>query len=97
MIEMLEVVSDKVYKCSFVDLFVRYTSIIAIKMYEGLGYSVFKRLQPFYGLERRCSVQYSLLTKYLELDMRKPLTRDPKRRSVRPNGRDINVSAREVS
>ena len=41
--------------------------------------------------------QYSLLTKDLILDMRKPLTRDPKRRSVRPNGRDINVSAREVS
>lgn len=45
MIEMLEVVSDKVYKGYFVDLFVRCTNIIAIKMYEGLGYSVFRWLR----------------------------------------------------
>ena len=55
---MLEVVSDKVYKCFFVNLFVQCTNTIAIKMYEGLGYSVFRRLRPYYGLERRrgCSV-----------------------------------------
>src|SRR6266702_3094409 len=31
------------------------------------------------------------------LDMRKPLSRDPYRRSVRPNGRDMIVSAHDVS
>lgn len=30
-------------------------------------------------------------------DMRKPLSRDPYRRSVRPNGRDMIVDAHDVS
>ena len=51
--EMLEVVSDKVYKCFFVDVLVRCTTIIAIKMYEGLGYSVYRRLGEYVGLEGR--------------------------------------------
>lgn len=32
-----------------------------------------------------------------QLDMRKPLSRDPDRHSVRSNGRDIIVSAHDVS
>lgn len=78
-------------------------------MYEGLGYSVLRRLRVYCdslgvggaGDEEDAfgvfsCAQYSLFTKYLELDMRKPLSRDPKRRSVRPNERDIIVSVREV-
>lgn len=100
MIEMLEVVSDKVYL--FVDLFFQRTIIIAIKMYEGLGYSVFKRLREYYGRlgvggMRHAGRSCSLLTEDLELDLRKPFPGDPKRRSVRPNGRDKIVSACEVS
>lgn len=43
------------------------------------------------------SVQVSSVLRIVLADMRKPLSRDPMRRSVRANGRDIVVSANEVS
>lgn len=38
-----------------------------------------------------------MFAKLIFVDMRKPLSRDVARRSVRPNGRDILVRAHEVS
>ena len=48
MMDLLENVSDQVYKGYFVDLYVRCNNHIAIKMYEGLGYSVYRRVREDY-------------------------------------------------
>jgi len=93
MMSLLELVSDQIYKGFFVDLYVRCTNTVAIEMYEGLGYSVWRRVREYYG-----SLGLGKAAKDEEdaLDMRKPLSRDPLRRSVRTNGRDIVISASEA-
>jgi N-terminal acetyltransferase B complex catalytic subunit len=45
----LETASDDVYSGLFVDLYVRCTNSIAIDLYEGLGYSVYRRVREYYG------------------------------------------------
>jgi hypothetical protein len=49
MMDTLEKVSDEVYKGFFVDLYVRCTNAVAIGMYEGMGYSVYRRVREYYG------------------------------------------------
>lgn len=49
MINILEMVSDQIYKGFFVDLYVRCANHIAVEMYEGLGYSVYRRVREYYG------------------------------------------------
>lgn len=49
MIDLLEYVSDNVYKGFFVDLYVRCNNRVATDMYEGLAYSVFRRVREYYG------------------------------------------------
>ncbi|KAF9812119.1 hypothetical protein IEO21_06352 [Rhodonia placenta] len=94
MTAQLERVSDETYHGFFVDLYVRCTNAIAIGMYEGLGYSVYRRVREYYG-----SLGLGRNSKDEEdaFDMRKPLSRDSLRRSVRSNGREIVVSAHDVS
>lgn len=46
---LLEFVSDQNYRGFFVDLYVRCTNTVAIGMYEGLGYSVYRRVREYYG------------------------------------------------
>ena len=93
------------------DLYVRCANTVAITMYEGMGYSVYRRVREYYGNlgvgkggrdeedafggSRRYSIRVYTLTHFL-LDMRKPLSRDVQRRSIRSNGRDIVVSAHDV-
>lgn len=109
----LEQVSDENQRGLFVDLYVRCVNTAAITMYEGFGYSVYRRVKEYYsnlglGLNPRdeedgfgacfCNIcgrrdAHGCLG---FTDMRKPLSRDPMRRSVRANGRDITVSAHEV-
>jgi len=108
---LLELVSDDVYKGFFVDLYVRCTNDLAINMYEGFGYSVYRRVEQYYGslgLGRAakdeedafggcmCTFRAVFCVHGPLTDMRKPLSRDPHRRSVRTNGRDIIISAREA-
>lgn len=72
----------------FVDLFVRVSNKAAIGMYEGLGYSVYRRILGYYcdpdedayGKE----VYMRLVTDLSILDMRKALPRDVEKRSVVP-------------
>ncbi|THH20911.1 hypothetical protein EW146_g568 [Bondarzewia mesenterica] len=94
MMRLLEQVSDETYGGYFVDLYVRCQNRLAIGMYEGFGYSVYRRVREYYG-----SLGLGLKGKDEEdaFDMRKPLSRDSQRRSVRPNGRDMIVSAHDVS
>ena len=73
----LERVSDAEYKGYFVDLFVRSSNILAIGMYERMGYVTYRRVLDYYQGEEDA------------LDMRKSLSRDPDRKSMVPLGRDI--------
>lgn len=109
MVSRLELVSDQHYKGFFVDLYVRCNNALAINMYEGFGYSVYRRVREYYGMldvgkggrdeedafgESAVPVRGSHST---FIDMRKPLSKDPLRRSVRSNGREVLVSASSVS
>lgn len=102
---LLEFVSDTVYHAFFVDLFVRCKNEVAIEMYEGMGYSVWRRIREYYGTlglgsrgrdEEDAFGEHEHFGVYVRLlmnfvDMRKPLSRDSSRRSVRPNGREMIV------
>ncbi|KAG5358022.1 N-terminal acetyltransferase B complex catalytic subunit naa20 [Yarrowia sp. B02] len=72
------------YHCYFVDLFVRTTNQMAIDMYEGFDYSVYRRVVGYYG-DREDAY-----------DMRKALERDVNRETVRDDGRDHKVKPWEV-
>jgi N-terminal acetyltransferase B complex catalytic subunit len=111
MINLLEMVSDEIYKGYFVDLYVRCANNVAIGMYEGFGYSVYRRVREYYGnlglgkggRDEEDAFGASPLENYQHgrnsrlSDMRKPLSRDPLRRTVRANGRDMVVSSNDVS
>ncbi|KIY42935.1 acyl-CoA N-acyltransferase [Fistulina hepatica ATCC 64428] len=94
MMGLLELVSDQMYKCFFVDLYVRCTNHVAESMYESLGYSIYRRVKEYYGSLGAGKGNHDEEDAF---DMRKPLSRDPGRRSVRVNGRDIIVSCHDVS
>lgn len=68
----------------FVDLFVRKENTVAQKLYNGMGYSVYRRVSQYYN-DRTDA-----------FDMRKPLRRDVKRETVREGGEDIVVDPRDV-
>ncbi|KAL9934542.1 hypothetical protein V8E36_006317 [Tilletia maclaganii] len=90
LMRLLEDVSTQVYNAYFVDLFVRPSNMLAVKMYEGLGYSVFRKVLEYYhggGANGQDEDGY---------DMRKPMPRDTKRKSVRANGRNYSVSPQNV-
>jgi N-terminal acetyltransferase B complex catalytic subunit len=94
MVNHLEFVSDEHYKGFFVDLYVRCNNALAISMYEGFGYSVYRRVREYYGT---LGVGKGGKDEEDAFDMRKPLSKDPLRRSVRSNGREVIVNATSVS
>jgi N-terminal acetyltransferase B complex catalytic subunit len=49
MMSLLEMVSEEIYKGFFVDLYVRCNNVVAIDMYEKMGYSVYRRVREYYG------------------------------------------------
>jgi len=89
MIKELEKISDEVYNGFFVDLYVRCANNLAINMYERMDYSVFRRVREYYS---KLPGEKGGRDEEDAFDMRKPLSRDPGRRSVRHNGRDIVIS-----
>ena len=110
MMNLLELVSDEIYKGFFVDLYVRCANRIAVDMYEGMGYSVYRRVREYYGnlgigkggrdeedaFGEFVFLRLSVAT-HCVIDMRKPLSKDKERRSIRENGRDFIVNAQSVS
>jgi len=89
MMRELERISDEVYNGFFVDLYVRCANYLAIDMYERMDYSVYRRVREYYA---RLPGEKGGRDEEDAFDMRKPLSRDPGRRSVRSNGRDIVIS-----
>eukprot|EP00922_Rhytidocystis_sp_ex-Travisia-forbesii_P048044 GHVS01071576.1.p1 GENE.GHVS01071576.1~~GHVS01071576.1.p1 ORF type:complete len:197 (+),score=50.65 GHVS01071576.1:880-1470(+) len=63
--EVLEAVSEKVFGCYYVDLFVRVSNTTAIDFYRKLGYSVFRTVRKYYSGSEDA------------FDMRKALAADP--------------------
>ncbi|CAD6884159.1 unnamed protein product [Tilletia controversa] len=90
LMRLLEDVSSQVYDAYFVDLFVRPSNMLAVKMYEGLGYSVFRKVIEYYhggGANGEDEDGF---------DMRKAMARDTKRQTVRTNGRNYSVDPSNV-
>ncbi|KAL7410154.1 N-acetyltransferase [Mrakia frigida] len=74
----------------FLDLFVRCNNLVAIDMYEKLGYTVFRRVVGYYqGIGGGPDGEDAF-------DMRKCLPRDVERKSIRPNGKNIRVKPSDV-
>ena len=83
MTEALEKACDEA-NAWFVDLFVRAENISAQELYKKMGYSVYRRVVGYYNDDADA------------FDMRKPLTRDKKRQTVREKGEKILVDPAEV-
>lgn len=87
--ETLETITDsKPHEVNFIDLFVKCNNQLAIKLYEKLGYSVYRRVIGYYNSS---DDGYPLNLKTVEddkdaFDMRKSMPRD-RGRSVRADGR----------
>ncbi|KAK4996357.1 N-alpha-acetyltransferase 20 [Elasticomyces elasticus] len=81
--EVLEQVGDR-EGCWFVDLFVRVENTAAIELYKKMGYSVYRRIIGYYNDDSDA------------FDMRKPLSRDKERKTVRKNGENVRVDPSEV-
>ncbi|CAJ0939409.1 unnamed protein product, partial [Mesorhabditis belari] len=73
LMEKLEKTSEK-KNCYFVDLFVRKSNVAAIRLYESLGYIVYREIIDYYTGEKPENAY----------DMRKALPRDVKKKSVIP-------------
>lgn len=76
LMHLLEDISEK-DKAYFVDLFVRASNMPAIRMYEKLGYVIYRRVLRYYSGEED------------GLDMRKALSQDVEKKSVIPFKRPI--------
>lgn len=68
----------------FVDLFVRAENVVAQELYKKMGYSVYRRVVSYYADDADA------------FDMRKPLSRDKDRDTVRENGEEERVDPSEV-
>ncbi|KAA8643516.1 hypothetical protein EYZ11_004274 [Aspergillus tanneri] len=76
----------------FVDLYVRAGNKVAVDMYKGMGYSVFRRVVNYYSDDPTGVSD----TGEDAFDMRKPCSRDKKLQHVRDNGEDFPVSPEDV-
>lgn len=77
LMDVLEETTEKVHDAYFVDLFVRCSNQVAIKMYKGFGYSVYRRVLGYYSGDEDA------------FDMRKAMARDVEKKSVVPLKRDV--------
>ncbi len=78
----------------FVDLFVRKSNTIAISLYKGLGYSVFRVVKEYYSDNAAPGAKPGEGED--AYDMRKPLKRDTKLEHHRDNGLEFGVRPEDV-
>ncbi len=81
------------YQAWFVDLYVRKSNILAIGMYKGMGYSVFRRVVGYYSDDPFGDKKNEGEDAF---DMRKPLKRDKERKHVREKGEEYRVRPQDV-
>lgn len=77
----LENVSER-KQAYFVDLFVRQSNVVAKTMYERLGYSVYRRVLAYYSGDPDEDAY----------DMRKAMSRDVHKRSIKPLAHPVRAS-----
>lgn len=75
----------------FVDLYVRASNQVAVGMYRGMGYSVFRRVVGYYSDDPTGAGDGEDA-----FDMRKPLDRDKDKKHVRENGEEVRVGPQDV-
>jgi len=85
----LEDVSEHIHNAYFVDLFVRESNAVAIKMYERLGYVVYRRVKGYYSGGGAFPKEEDAF------DMRKALSRDTNKSSMVPIGRPVQPNELE--
>eukprot|EP00941_MAST-03F_sp_MAST-3F-sp1_P001677 g1677.t1 len=83
LMNILETVTTNTYNGYFVDLFVRKSNGLAIKMYEQFGYAFYRRVLGYYSGEEDA------------WDMRKACSRDPEKKSMIPLPEAIDPSELE--
>ena len=85
----------KPYEAWFVDLFVKVTNSLAKRMYEKLGYSVYRRVIGYYS--RYDPKHISEINDEVDaFDMRKSLPADVNNVTVRENGDKVYVLPKDV-
>ncbi|KAH8595593.1 acyl-CoA N-acyltransferase [Bisporella sp. PMI_857] len=90
--QSLELAGDE-YDAWFIDLYVRKSNKVAQSLYNGLGYTVFRRVIEYYVDDPSDPTNENGEDAY---DMRKPLKRDKDRKHIRENGKDIAVRPEDV-
>ncbi|CAN3353218.1 N-terminal acetyltransferase B complex catalytic subunit Nat3p [Diutina catenulata] len=81
----------------FVDLFVKVTNSLARKMYEKLGYSVYRRVVGYYGRVPLDDSDRNKINDDVDaFDMRKSLPADIKNETIRDNGEKHYVLPQEI-
>lgn len=88
--ESLERSSD-INDAWFVDLYVRAGNKVAVGMYKGMGYSVFRRVVNYYSDDPT-----GLSEGEDAFDMRKPCSRDKNLQHIRENGEQFLVNPEDV-
>lgn len=94
----LEAMTDSPpHEVNFIDLFVKCNNVLALNLYEKLGYSVYRRVIGYYNSP---ADGYPLTLKKTDddkdaFDMRKSMVRD-EGRSIRKNGRNEKCYPHEV-
>ena len=82
LMDYLEEVSEAMHDAYYVDLFVRPSNEIALKMYYRLGYSVYQTVDKYYSSSGGNKGEDAY-------DMRKSLKRDPDGVLSKPSGKVI--------
>lgn len=80
------------YDAWFVDLFVRKSNKVAQALYNGMGYSVYRKVLDYYSDDPTDATKDSEDA----YDMRKPLKRDKDRKHIRKNGENFEVDPNDV-
>ncbi|KAI9502284.1 N-acetyltransferase 5 [Coemansia spiralis] len=83
LMQFLEDASENIYNCYFVDLFVRPSNKVAVKMYEDFGYIVYRQVLGYYMTDGVMPTENAY-------DMRKALSRDIYKKSVVPLKHPVN-------
>ncbi|OLL25197.1 N-terminal acetyltransferase B complex catalytic subunit naa20 [Neolecta irregularis DAH-3] len=87
MMDDFESVGDS-ENCHFVDLFVRPSNVLAVKLYRNLGYSVYRTVRGYYSGSKGAEEN--------AWDMRKPLKSDKWKQSVRQDGEKVIVEPEDT-